>query len=257
VSTPAIALRHVTKVYGERAVVDDVSFEVAEGELLVLLGGSGSGKTTTMKMINRLVDPTSGEIEIAGEPHDAVPAHELRRRIGYVFQRIGLFPHMSVLENVGVTPRLLGWEPARIRDRARELLAAMALDPDEVGDRRPHELSGGQRQRVGVARALAVEPKVVLFDEPFGALDPGTRDALQDLVRGLKGRFSGVFVTHDVPEALELGDRIAVLHEGQLRQIGTPAEVMRAPADPEVAAIFEAPERHAREMVALFDRDTV
>ncbi|MEM1414576.1 MAG: ABC transporter ATP-binding protein [Myxococcota bacterium] len=253
-SAPAIRLRGVTKRYGERAVVRDLDLDVAPGELVVLLGASGSGKTTLLKTINRLVPPDAGRIELAGEDVSALPSSALRRRIGYVFQKVGLFPHLSVAENVGITPRLLGWEPARVAARVARLLRAMGL-PEDVADRFPAALSGGQQQRVGVARALAAEPEVVLFDEPFGALDPVTRDRLQALVEGLRGTFAGVFVTHDVPEALRLGDRIAVLHEGRIVQLGPPEELVRAPAHAQVAALFEAPARQAEAFARLRSGD--
>src|SRR6185369_4896097 len=200
-----------------------VSLSVAPGEVVVLLGGSGSGKTTTLKMANRLIEPTSGRIRIAGEDVTSIPPHTLRRRIGYVFQRLGLFPHLSVAENVGVTPALLGWDEARISARVDAVLELCELDPDEVRDRRPDELSGGQAQRVAVARALAAEPKVLLFDEPFGALDPITRDRLQRSFLRIKKSlgFAAIFVTHDVVEALLLGDRIGVMQDGRLLQVGT------------------------------------
>ncbi|MFY0536205.1 ATP-binding cassette domain-containing protein [Nannocystis pusilla] len=171
-ATPMIALEQVRKTYGAVTAIADVSLEVAEGELLVLLGGSGSGKTTALKTINRLVEPTSGRVSVAGEDVRALPGPLLRRRVGYVFQRLGLFPHMTVAENIGVTPSLLGWPRARIDARVDELLAMVELDPSQFRERDPSALSGGQAQRVAVARALAAEPRVMLLDEPFGALDP-------------------------------------------------------------------------------------
>ncbi|MEM9071847.1 MAG: ABC transporter ATP-binding protein [Myxococcota bacterium] len=240
-----LRVERLRKRYGDQEVVRDVSVEVAEGEMLVLLGASGSGKTTTLKMLNRLVESDEGTVWIEGEDTRAIAAHELRRTVGYVFQGVGLFPHLTVEENVGVTPRLLGWEPSRIRDRSRELLAEMQLP--ELGARYPHELSGGQRQRIGVARALAAEPRIVLWDEPFGAVDPVTRDALQRLVERLS--ITGVFVTHDVAEAVRLADRIGVMHAGKLVQVATPADILAHPATPEVEALFEAPRRAARELL--------
>ncbi len=242
-----IELQNLSKSYGEARAVDRISLEVARGELLFLVGGSGSGKTTTLKMVNRLIEPTGGRVLVAGQDVRTGPAWAIRRRMGYVFQEIGLFPHLSVGENVAITPTLLGWEGTRISARVTELLELVELDPSVYRDRWPAELSGGQRQRVGLARALAAEPSVVLFDEPFGALDPPTRDRLQrwfDQVRRRLG-LSGLFVTHDMSEALLLADRIAVLDRGRLVQVGTPSELMRAPAAECVVELLEAPRRHA------------
>ncbi|MEO0323879.1 MAG: ABC transporter ATP-binding protein [Myxococcota bacterium] len=243
-SAPALRLSGLSKGFGAQPVVRELDLVVRAGELVVLLGASGSGKTTLLKMINRLVPPDAGRVELAGEDVAKLPGHALRRRIGYVFQRIGLFPHLTVAENVGVTPRLLGWAPERIEARVRTLLSQVDL-PRELATRFPAALSGGQQQRVGVARALAAEPELLLFDEPFGALDPVTRDRLQGLVEGLRGRFAGVFVTHDVSEALRLGDRIAVLHEGRIVQLAAPEELVRRPAHAQVAALLDAPARQA------------
>ena len=196
----------------------DLSLEVGEGELLVLLGGSGSGKTTTLKMINRLIEPSGGSVLVDGRDIAELTPHDLRRRIGYAFQQVGLFPHMTVAENVRVTPALLGWPEREIRHRVDELLELVELDPEKTRDRRPDQLSGGQQQRVGVARALAASPRLMLLDEPFGALDPLTRQRLQESfirIRRALG-LTAVFVTHDMVEALVLGDRIAVLQAGRL-----------------------------------------
>jgi osmoprotectant transport system ATP-binding protein len=248
-----IELQQLTKRYGESVVVDRLSLTVARGELLVLLGGSGSGKTTTLKMINRLVEPSAGRVLIDGADAAAVPAAALRRRIGYAFQQVGLFPHMNIAENVGITPTLLGWDPARIVARVDALLELVELDPATYRARRPSELSGGQQQRVGVARALAAEPAVLLLDEPFGALDPLTRDRLQQSLAAIRARLAVtiVFVTHDMVEALLLGDRIAVLRDGRLLQLGTPAELLRRPADDYVAQLMDTPLRHGRTVAAL------
>ncbi|TMA81930.1 MAG: ATP-binding cassette domain-containing protein [Deltaproteobacteria bacterium] len=248
-----IVLEQLTKRYGDAVVVDRLSLEVARGELLVLLGGSGSGKTTTLKMINRLVEPSAGRVLIDGADVTAVEPAALRRRIGYAFQQVGLFPHMTVAENVGITPALLGWEAARVAARVDTLLELVELDPATFRDRRPAELSGGQQQRVGVARALAAEPAVLLLDEPFGALDPLTRDRLQQSIISIRTKIGVtiVFVTHDMVEALLLGDRIAVLRDGRLVQLGTPAELLRRPADPYVAQLMETPLRHGRIVDAL------
>ena len=249
-----IELRRVTKCYGDATVVRAVSLSVAKGELLVLLGGSGSGKTTTLKMINRLIEPTSGEVEIDGESTAAVDGYVLRRKIGYVFQKIGLFPHMSVAENVAAPLVLAGWERGRIDARVTEMLEMVDLLP-AVGARFPHELSGGQQQRVGFARALAAEPRLMLLDEPFGALDPVTRDRLQQSFVDLRLRLglTAIFVTHDIVEALLIADRIAVMREGLLVQIGTPGELLGSPADEYVERLLEMPRRQARRVAGLMD----
>ena len=245
----------LTKRYGGVVAVDDLSLHVGEGELLVLLGGSGSGKTTTLKMVNRLIEPSAGRVVIDGQDIGALDAHELRRRIGYVFQRIGLFPHMTVAENVAVIPTLLGWDRPRIRQRVDELLELVELTPALVRERRPSELSGGQQQRVGVARALAASPRVMLLDEPFGALDPLTRDRLQQSFLRIRRQLglTAIFVTHDRVEALLVGDRIAVLNEGRLVQIGTPRELLRFPANDYVRQLMETPTRQARVVDALLE----
>ena len=226
---------------GGRVLVDDVSFSVAAGETLVLLGRSGSGKTTTLKLINRLLEPNAGAVIVAGRPAAIEEPYRLRRGIGYVIQDVGLLPHMTVEQNVGLVPRLEGWASDRIRARVRELLALVGLAPDQFAGRRPHELSGGQRQRVGVARALAVDPPLLLLDEPFGALDPITRAELQREFKGLEGRLGKamVFVTHDVREGFLLGTRIGLMQAGRLVFLGT-AEEFRRSTHPEVRAFLEA-----------------
>jgi osmoprotectant transport system ATP-binding protein len=243
-----IEVRELSKRYDGRAVVDRVSFDVGRGELLVLLGASGSGKTTTLKMINRLIEPSAGSVRIAGEDTRALSGPALRRRIGYGFQQVGLFPHMSVAENVAVTPTLLDWAPERIRARVDTLLELVQLDPERFRQRDPSELSGGEQQRVGIARALAAEPELLLLDEPFGSLDPLTRDHLQQSLQRIRAELSltVVFVTHDMVEALLLGDRIAVLRDGALVQLGTPAELLSSPADEGVAELMATPRRQAR-----------
>ncbi|MBW3561869.1 MAG: betaine/proline/choline family ABC transporter ATP-binding protein [Actinobacteria bacterium] len=230
-----IRLESVTKRFpGTSApAVDGLSLEVPEGEIVVLVGPSGCGKTTTLKMINRLVEPTSGTIHVAGEEIRSVEAHELRRRIGYVIQQIGLFPHRTIRDNIATVPRLLGWDEARIDERVDELIQVMSLDAS-MRDRYPAELSGGQRQRVGVARALAADPPVLLMDEPFGAVDPIVRSRLQRELLDLQQRVRKtiVFVTHDIDEAIQLGDRIAILNVGGiLEQYGSPREVLADPAN--------------------------
>ena len=225
----------------DRVLVDDVSFTVGSGETLVLLGRSGSGKTTTLKLINRLFEPTKGEVRVAGERAADLPVTRLRRRIGYVIQEIGLFPHFTVEQNVGLVPRLEAWPPDRTAERVRELLELVGLDPHVFSTRYPHQLSGGQRQRVGVARALAADPPLLLLDEPFGALDPITRVELQREFRALEGRLGKgvVFVTHDVREGLLLGTRIGLMHEGRLVFLGTPDE-FRGSDHPECRAFMSA-----------------
>ncbi len=240
-----ISLKHVSKSFdnGQSFALDDISFDVCEGETLVLLGSSGCGKTTLLKLINRLLAPTSGTIEVDGEDIAGQDPISLRRRIGYVFQGIGLFPHLTVEENVAMVPRLIGWPSAERRKRACELLTTVGLDPKIYARRFPEELSGGQQQRVGVGRALAANPAYLLMDEPFGALDALTRDTLQQellaLKEGLKKTI--IFVTHDIFEALTLGDRIAVLHAGHLQQIGTKEEILQDPATDFVNELFAKP----------------
>lgn len=239
-----IRFEHVTKSYADgTTAVDDLSFEVGEGELVTLVGPSGCGKTTTMKMVNRLIEPTSGHIYLDGEDISAIDPVELRRRIGYVIQQVGLFPHKTVLDNTATVPHLLGWQRKKARDRAAELLDLVGLDPAQYGDRYPEQLSGGQRQRVGVARALAADPPVLLMDEPFGAVDPITRDHLQDELIRLQHelRKTIVFVTHDFDEAIKLGDRIAVLREhSHIAQFDTPEAILTNPADDFVSGFVGA-----------------
>ena len=233
--------------YAGSVAVADVSFRVERGEMLALVGDSGSGKTTTLKMINRLIEPDAGRVVIDGRDTRDLEPHALRRSIGYVFQGIGLFPHLTVGENVAVPLRLAGFSPARIRDRLAELMLLVELDEALLGQR-PDELSGGQQQRVGVARALAASPSVMLLHEPFGALDPLTRDRLQGSFGALRRRLglTAVFVTHDVAEAVVLADRIGVMRAGRLVQLGTPDQLARSPADPDVARLIDTPRRQAR-----------
>jgi len=247
---PRIALERVTKTYGAHQALADVSLEIAAGEFVALVGASGSGKTTLLKTINGLIAPDSGEVRIEGEAVDALTPHLLRRRIGYVFQEVGLFPHLTVAENISITPKLLGWDKDRRAARAAELLDLVAL-PQEMGARFPAALSGGQQQRIGVARALAAEPHIVLMDEPFGALDPLTRDALGDDYRALHERLnlSTVMVTHDMTEALLLADRIVVVSQGRVIADGPP-QALAASSDAEVAALLAAPRRQAERLRA-------
>ena len=230
-----ISLKSLTKRFtGEaRPAVDALSLDVAEGETCVLIGPSGCGKTTTMRMINRMIEPDAGTIEVAGRDVTHGDPIQLRRSIGYVIQQIGLFPHMTIAENIATVPRLLGWNPARIATRVDELLDLVAMDPRQYAGRFPRELSGGQRQRVGVARALAADPPVMLMDEPFGAIDPVTRGRLQQEFLRIQQRLRKtiVFVTHDIDEAIRMGDRIAILRDGRLVQYDTPEAILARPAN--------------------------
>ena len=255
---PLIAFAHVGKSFdgGGVKAVDDVSLDVAEGEFLAIVGGSGSGKTTLLRLANRLIDADSGSITVEGEDVRAVDAVSLRRRIGYVFQSGGLFPHMSVADNIGITPKLLGAPAAEIAARVDELLDLVRLDRAPYRDRLPNELSGGQRQRVGVARALAARPRIVLMDEPFGALDPLTRDALGDDYHALHRKLglTTVMITHDMTEAILLADRVAVMRSGRLLALGTPAE-LSASADAYVGELLRTPRRQAERLNVLLPRD--
>ncbi len=238
-----IRFEQVSKVYpdGTRAV-DDLSFEVAEGELVTLVGPSGCGKTTTMMMVNRLIEPTSGRVLVGGEDIATLDPVKLRRRIGYVIQQVGLFPHRTILDNTATVPALIGWKRPKARARAAELLDLVGLDPATYGPRYPAQLSGGQRQRVGVARALAADPPVLLMDEPFGAVDPVVRERLQNEFLGLQAtvRKTVLLVTHDIEEAVRMGDRMAVYGSGRIEQFDTPASVLGAPATPYVAQFVGA-----------------
>jgi osmoprotectant transport system ATP-binding protein len=237
--TPMISFRSVTKRFpnASGAAVADLSFDVAEGETLVLVGPSGCGKTTTMRMINRLLEPTGGQILVAGKDTSTVDPVELRRGVGYVIQSVGLLPHRDVARNIATVPGLLGWDRARVDARVRELSELFELD-DELLRRYPTELSGGQRQRVGVARALAADPPIMLMDEPFAAVDPIIRGRLQDQLLDIQDRLRKtiVFVTHDVDEAIKMGDRMAILNVGGvLEQLAPPGDILRAPANDFVA----------------------
>jgi len=254
-----IEIRKVSKVYrGGVDAVSGVNLDVEEGETLVLIGTSGSGKTTLMKMINRLIEPTSGEIRIRGQDIGKLNPIALRRDIGYVIQKIGLFPHMAIEDNIAVVPRLKGWPPERRREQAKELLAMVGLEPDQYLRRHPAELSGGQQQRVGVARALAGDPPIILMDEPFGALDPITREQLQEEFRQLKERIQKtiIFVTHDIFEAVNLADRMAIMESGRLLQVDRPERVLAHPAD-EFVARFLGKHRFQLEMSTVQVRDVM
>ena len=252
-----IRLHEVTKSYnaGQVVAVDRLTLEVRAGELVVLLGESGCGKTTTLKMVNRLIEPSDGVIEVDGVDNRTVNAVQLRRRIGYVFQGIGLFPHMTVGQNIALVPGLLNWSAAETAKRVDELLELVELPPDEYRDRYPRELSGGQRQRVGVARALAAKPKIMLMDEPFGALDPLTRDTLQEAFVRIHRRLglTTVMVTHDMTEALLMADRIAVISGGRVLRFGTPHEMLTEPGDEYVRSLMQMPKRQADRLEALVE----
>ncbi len=254
-----IEIQNVTKVYaGGVGAVNGVTLDVEEGETLVLIGTSGSGKTTLMKMINRLIEPTSGDIRIRGKNISRMNPIALRRDIGYVIQKIGLFPHMTIEDNIAVVPRLKGWSPERRRQSAEELLSMVGMEPHQYLRRYPAELSGGQQQRVGVARALAGDPPIILMDEPFGALDPITREQLQEEFRQLKERIRKtiVFVTHDIFEAVNLADRIGIIDEGRILQVDRPERILAHPAD-EFVARFLGKHRFQLEMSTAQVKDVM
>ena len=240
----AIEFQNVCKRFGKTAynAVDHVNLTVNEGELVTILGSSGGGKTTLLKLINRLYDPDEGKIILFGEDIQTVDVIEVRRRIGYVIQQIGLFPHMSIAENIATVPKLLKWDNNRIDTRINELMILIGLDPDEYKNRYPSQLSGGQQQRVGLARALAVDPKIMLLDEPFGAIDSITRSNLQDKLlqihSGIQKTF--LFVTHDIEEALKLGNRVIIMDEGRVIQFDTPSKIVKSPADDFVKSLIDS-----------------
>lgn len=249
----AIEFRQVSKKFKGvgKPAVSDVSLTIREGEFITILGSSGCGKTTLLKMVNRLYEPDSGEILLFGKPIAKENPMELRRKIGYVIQQVGLFPHMTVAENVSIVPKMLKWEPGKIKERVEALLTMAGLDPEQYGKRYPRQLSGGQQQRVGLARALAADPKILLLDEPFGALDAITRSVLQDELLKVHQEMPKTFllVTHDINEALKLGNRILVMNEGKVCQFGTPREIVQHPKDPFVETLI----RSAREQERLWE----
>jgi len=255
---PLIAFSHAAKSFdgGRVKAVDDVSLDVATGEFLAIVGGSGSGKTTLLRLVNRLIEADGGTVRVEGEDVRSVDPIQLRRRIGYVFQSGGLFPHLSVADNIGITPKLQGVPAEDISQRVDELIELVRLDRSQHRDRFPRELSGGQRQRVGVARALAARPRIVLMDEPFGALDPLTRDALGDDFRSLHTKLglTTVMITHDMTEAILLADRIAVMRGGRLLAQGTATELSGS-SDPYVGELMRTPRRQAERLNALLPRD--
>jgi len=227
--SPAVSFSKVHYRIGDRSILADISFGLEPGETLVMLGRSGSGKTTALKLINALLTPSDGEVRVNGQSTTQSDPIQLRRRIGYVIQDVGLFPHFTIARNVGLVPELEGWQPSRTAARVRELLDLVGLPHADFENRYPRQLSGGQKQRVGIARALAADPPIMLFDEPFGALDPVTRFDLQNQFLDLTRRLNktAVFVTHDVQEAIRLATRIAVLHQGRMELLATPAEFKR------------------------------
>lgn len=228
-----VTFRSVTKAYRNHVAVKNFNLEVRAGEFLVLIGPSGCGKTTTLKMVNRLIEPTGGQILIDGKNVRDMDTVTLRRQIGYVIQQVGLFPNMTVEENIDLVPRLVGWDSKKRKTRVNELLEMVNMNPDIYASRYPNELSGGQQQRIGVLRALAAEPPLILMDEPFGACDPIAREALQDELKNMQNRFKKtvIFVTHDMDEALKLADRIVIMRQGKIVQAGTPEQILRQPAD--------------------------
>ncbi|GAW94117.1 glycine betaine/L-proline ABC transporter ATP-binding protein [Calderihabitans maritimus] len=232
-----VTFENVSKVYDEHVAVDNFNLEIASGEFVVLIGPSGCGKTTTLKMVNRLIEPTSGTIYVMGRDVQAMDPVKLRREIGYVIQQIGLFPNMTVEQNVDVVPRLLGWDRERRLERVKELLELVGMSYEEYAHRYPSELSGGQQQRVGVLRALAADPPLILMDEPFGALDPITRESLQNELKSLQAKLHKtiIFVTHDMDEALKLADRVVIMKDGKIVQAASPEELLRHPANDFVA----------------------
>ncbi len=253
--SPAISFERVTKAYDGQSALADVSLTVPAGEFVAVVGASGAGKTTLLRLINRLAEPSEGTVRVEGEDVRAVDPVALRRRLGYVFQNIGLFPHMTVGENIAITPRLLGWDEARRAARVDELIDLVRLDRARHRDRFPHQLSGGERQRVGVARALAARPRIVLMDEPFGALDLLTRDAIAQDVRRLHDALglTTLMITHDALEAVLLADRIVVMRGGAVIADGTPRALMGDGADSYVRELMQTPRRQAERLHALMN----
>lgn len=235
-----ITFKNVTKKYGDKAVLSDINFSIESHEFFVLAGSSGGGKTTLLKMINRLIEPNEGQVLIDDQDIQTINLRDLRLQIGYVLQQIALFPNMTVLENIGLIPTMKGWSKKETRARVLELLPLVGLDAEKYLNRYPHELSGGEAQRIGILRAIACKPKIILMDEPFSALDPISRKQLQELVKDLQKtlKITTVFVTHDMSEGMAMADRIAIIKDGELQQVGRPQEILNAPANTFVADFF-------------------
>ena len=235
-----ITFKNVTKKYGDKAVLSDINLSIKSHEFFVLAGSSGGGKTTLLKMINRLIEPNQGQVLIDDQDIQTINLRDLRLQIGYVLQQIALFPNMTVLENIGIIPTMKGWSKRETRERVLELLPLVGLDAEKYLNRYPHELSGGEAQRIGILRAIACKPKIILMDEPFSALDPISRKQLQELVKDLQKtlKITTVFVTHDMSEGMAMADRIAILKDGELQQVGRPQEILNAPANTFVADFF-------------------
>lgn len=249
-SNTAIEFSNVTKKFNNAGynAVDHVSLTIKEGEFITVLGSSGSGKTTLLKMINRLYEPDEGTITLFGEDIRDVDVVKLRRRIGYVIQQVGLFPHMTIAENIATVPKLLKWSKDKIDARVEELLSLVGLEPQEFKGRYPAQLSGGQQQRIGLARALAVDPKIMLLDEPFGAIDAITRVNLQDELLGIHGglKKTFIFVTHDINEAFKMGNRVIIMNQGKINQFDTPRNIVRNPADAFVSSLITSSRNQER-----------
>lgn len=243
----AIQFEHVRKNFGSRVVIPDLSFIINQGEFVTILGSSGCGKTTTLKMVNGLLGPNQGQIFISGRKISRLNLVQLRRHIGYVVQQVGLFPHMTVAENIAIVPQMLSWDQQKINQRVDELLKTVRLQPSEYRDRYPNQLSGGQQQRIGVARALAANPPCILFDEPFGALDALTREQLQKEIKQIHSSLVNktfLLVTHDINEALFLGERVMVMNQGKIEQFDTPAKIIRHPATTFVKRLLETTQQN-------------
>ncbi|TLQ41022.1 ABC transporter ATP-binding protein [Ruoffia tabacinasalis] len=227
-----IKFRNINKSFDDKEIIKDLSFDIEEGQFITILGSSGSGKTTTLKMVNRLIEPNSGQIEINNKEIKEYDLIELRRQIGYVVQQIGLFPHITIEKNIATVPELLGWEPEKIKERVTELMALIQLPYSEYAHRYPKQLSGGQQQRIGVARALAANPQIMLLDEPFGSVDAITRKELQSQIKAIHAELDSktfLFVTHDINEAFLLGDRVMIMDKGRIEQYDTPQNIIKNP----------------------------